>query len=99
MYKRQFVHIAGKRYADRTESTTTVTVYSNQPSVALYVNGELKEMQTGEKVFRFRVPMSEKTMLKAVAGPCTDTADLRKVSQPNPDYRLHKTHSTSANWV
>lgn len=94
-----FVHIAGKRYADRTESTTTVTVYSNQPSVALYVNGELKEMQTGEKVFRFRVPMSEKTMLKAVAGPCTDTADLRKVSQPNPDYRLHKTHSTSANWV
>ena len=31
-----FVHIAGKRYADRTESTTTVTVYSNQPSVALY---------------------------------------------------------------
>lgn len=94
-----FVHIAGKRYADRTESTTTVTVYSNQPSVALYVNGELKEMQTGEKVFRFRVPMSEKTTLKAVAGPCTDTADLRKVSQPNPDYRLHKTHSTSANWV
>ncbi len=94
-----FVHIAGKRYADRTESTTTVTVYSNQPSVALYVNGELKEMQTGEKVFRFRVPMSEKTMLKAVAGSCTDTADLRKVSQPNPDYRLHKTHSTSANWV
>lgn len=94
-----FVHIAGKRYADRTESTTTVTVYSNQPSVALYVNGELKEMQTGEKVFRFRVPMSEKTMLKAVAGPCTDTADLRKVSKPNPAYRLHKTHSTSANWV
>ena len=94
-----FVHIAGKRYTDRTESTTTVTVYSNQPSVALYVNGELKEMQTGEKVFRFRVPMSEKTMLKAVAGPCTDTADLRKVSTPNPDYRLHKTHSTSANWV
>lgn len=81
-------------------------MYSNQPSVALYVNGELKEMQTGEKVFRFRVPMSEKTTLKAVAGPCTDTAgpctdtaDLRKVSQPNPDYRLHKTHSTSANWV
>ena len=94
-----FVHIAGKRYADRTESTTTVTVYSNQPSVALYVNGALLETQTGEKVFRFRVPMSEKTMLKAVAGPCTDTADLRKVSQPNPDYRLHKTHSTSANWV
>ena len=94
-----FVHIAGKRYADRTEATTTVTVYSNQPSVALYVNGALLETQTGEKVFRFRVPMSEKTMLNAVAGPCKDTADLRKVREPNPDYRLQKTRSKSANWV
>lgn len=35
-----FVHICGKRYVDRVEDTTKVTVYSNQPEVELFVNGE-----------------------------------------------------------
>ncbi|MBR3841138.1 MAG: hypothetical protein IKM20_08390, partial [Erysipelotrichales bacterium] len=34
-----FVHIAGKRYVDRVEDTTKVTVYSNQPKVELFANG------------------------------------------------------------
>ena len=36
-----FVHIAGRRYVDRPEETTEVTVYSNQPEVSLWVDGNL----------------------------------------------------------
>ncbi|MEE1284050.1 MAG: glycoside hydrolase family 2 TIM barrel-domain containing protein, partial [Acutalibacteraceae bacterium] len=32
----KFVHICGKRYIDRVEDTTKVTVYSNQPEVELF---------------------------------------------------------------
>lgn len=94
-----FVHIAGKRYADRTESTTTVTVYSNQPSVALYADGKKLAEQTGEHIFKFRVPLHGKVELKAVAGDCIDTACFRSVAAPNPSYKLVKTRSKSANWV
>ncbi len=35
-----FVHLCGKRYIDRVEDVTKVTVYSNLPEVELFVNGE-----------------------------------------------------------
>ena len=35
-----FVHICGKRYVDRVENVTKVTVYSNQKTVELFANGE-----------------------------------------------------------
>ena len=34
-----FVHLCGKRYADRTENVTEIKVYSNQPEVTLFVDG------------------------------------------------------------
>lgn len=97
--KDPFVYIAGRRYADRTESTTTVTVYSNQPSVALYANGQKVAEQTGDKVFRFKMPLNGEVELKAVAGDCIDQATIRKVETPNPAYKLQKGKSQSANWV
>ena len=36
-----FVYVCGRRYAQRAGETTTVKVYSNQPSVQLYVDGAL----------------------------------------------------------
>ncbi|MFQ7551121.1 MAG: hypothetical protein ACLRMZ_13385 [Blautia marasmi] len=36
-----FVYVCGKRYARRADNTTTVKVYSNRPSVSLYVGGRL----------------------------------------------------------
>ena len=45
-----FVHICGRRYADRTEEVTEVKVYSNQPEVSLYVDGEL-EGDTERKLY------------------------------------------------
>ena len=97
--KDPFVYIAGRRYADRTESTTTVTVYSNQTSVALYANGKKVAEQTGDKVFRFKLPLNGEVELKAVAGECIDQATIRKVAAPNPAYKLQKGKSQSANWV
>ena len=97
--KDPFVYIAGRRYADRTESTTTVTVYTNQPSVALYANGQKVGEQTGDKVFRFKMPLSGEVELKAVAGDCIDQTTIRKVDSPNPAYKLQKGKSQSANWV
>ena len=94
-----FVHIAGSRYVDRPEKMTTVKVYSNQPKVALYVNGKLLGEKSGSKVFTFRVPLDGKVKLKAVAGSCEDTALLNFVKQPNPSYRLRDTGNKSANWV
>ena len=46
-----FVHICGKRYVDRVEEETKVTVYSNQPEVELFVNGKSLGKQTSEEHF------------------------------------------------
>lgn len=94
-----FVHIAGKRRADREEAVTIVKVYTNQPRVSLFVNGVLKEEKNGNKVFEFRVPISKETHIKAEAGACTDQAVFQKVPHPNPAYKLVKGKSSSANWV
>lgn len=34
-----FVHICGKRYVERVEDVTRITVYSNMPAVELFANG------------------------------------------------------------
>mgnify|MGYP004591726177 FL=1 len=94
-----FVHICSKRFVDRTESEIEVKVYSNQKNVALYVNGQKLAEQSGEHIFKFRVPLTGKVEVKAVAGECIDTATFQKVDTPNPSYKLVKTKSKSANWV
>lgn len=94
-----FVHICSKRFTDRTEKEIEVKVYSNQHTVALYADGKKLAEQTGEHIFRFRVPLHGKVELKAVAGDCIDTASFCSVAEPNPGYKLVKTKSKSANWV
>lgn len=94
-----FVHICSKRFTDRTEKEIEVKVYSNQNTVALYADGKKLAEQTGEHIFKFRVPLHGKVELKAVAGDCIDTACFRSVAAPNPSYKLVKTRSKSANWV
>ncbi len=97
--KEPFVHLCGKRYVDRPEGETTVKVYSNQPKVALYVNGKLLSEQSGEKVFTFRVPLGEgETRVEARSGGLSDSAVLRRVDTPNPAYTLTKSKK-SQNWV
>ncbi len=93
-----FVHICGKRYVDRVEEVTKVTVYSNQPEVELFVNGEsLGKKASAEHFFYFDVPVSAETKLVAVAGECTDESFIRKVETFNEDYRL-KEKGAVLNW-
>ncbi len=93
-----FVHICGKRYIDRVEDMTKVTVYSNQPEVTLYVNGDLYEKQASEEhFFYFTVPNKSVTKLKAVAGDCIDESLILKVDKFNEDYRL-KEKGAVLNW-
>ncbi len=93
-----FVHICGKRYVDRVEAETKVTVYSNQPEVELFVNGKSLGKQTSpEHFFYFMVPNVGESVLTAVAGQCKDESTLRKVDQPNEDYIL-KEKGAVLNW-
>ncbi|MBQ3006638.1 MAG: glycoside hydrolase family 2 protein [Clostridia bacterium] len=93
-----FVHICGKRYVDRVEDVTKVTVYSNLPEVELFVNGEsLGKKASAEHFFYFDVPVSAETKLVAVAGGCRDESLIRKVEVFNEDYRL-KEKGAILNW-
>ena len=93
-----FVHICGKRYVDRVEDVTKVTVYSNQPSVELFANGEsLGIKEAADHFFYFDVPNVGETVLKAVAGECTDESRIVKVDTFNEDYRL-KEQGAVLNW-
>lgn len=97
-----FIHLCGSRYTDRVEEETEVTVYSNQKTVTLYVNGTEAATQTGNKVFRFKVPLGAVgtiTTVGAVGGSCNDDITLVRTDRVNPDYILQKKKSTSANWV
>ena len=84
-----FVHITSKRYIDRVEEVTRVTVYSNQPEVELFANGVSLGKKTAEDhFFRFDVKNEGETKLLAVAGECRDESLIRKVDTFNEAYRL-----------
>lgn len=93
-----FVHICGKRYVDRVEDVTKVTVYSNLPEVELFVNGESVGKKTSDvHFFYFDVPNKGESELKAVAGEYSDESHIRKVEVFNDAYRL-KEKGAVLNW-
>ena len=94
--KEPFVHLCGRRYADRPEEVTEVKVYSNQPEVTLLVDGREFATQTGDKIFRFQVPITGAHTIEARSGELTDAIAIRKVDKPNPDYSV--TGSEVVNW-
>ena len=87
----KFVHICGKRYVDRVEDVTKVTVYSNLPEVELFANGvSLGKISAEDHFFYFNVPNKDTTELVAVAGEYKDTSVIRKVETFNEEYRLRE---------
>ena len=93
-----FVHLCGKRYIDRVEEVTKVTVYSNQPEVELFANGvSLGKKRAEDHFFYFEVPNGGDTRLLAVAGECKDESLIRKVEKMNPDYILRE-QGAVLNW-
>ncbi|HBN39188.1 MAG TPA: beta-galactosidase [Ruminococcaceae bacterium] len=85
-----FVHICSKRYVDRVESVTKITVYTNQNEVELFANGVSAGKQKKDKYpfFYFEVKNEGETKLTAKAGECEDTAIIRKVETFNEEYRM-----------
>ncbi len=93
-----FVYICGKRYVDRVEDITRVTVYSNLPEVELFVNGvSLGKKSAPDHFFYFDVPNSGESTLVAKAGELSDESRLRKVDKMNEDYIL-KEKGAVLNW-
>ena len=93
------VHLCGKRYVDRVEDVTKVTVYSNCETVELFANGESLGVQknNGLPFFYFDVPNKGETKLVAVAGELKDESIIKKVDTFNDEYLL-KEKGAVLNW-
>lgn len=81
-----FVHLCGSRYIDRAEEETEIKVYSNQPVVELYVDGEKVSEQQGDKIFIFHIPINGEHRIEAKSEIYTDTMIIRHVEQENKEY-------------
>ncbi len=95
--KEAFVHLCGRRYVDRVEEVTKIKVYSNQPCVALYVDGKLAEEQNGSRIFCFEIPISGVHTVMAQAGECRDEITIKRVAEVNKDYLFVK-EGDIVNW-
>ena len=96
------VHLCGKRYAQRAGGTAEIRVYSNLPTVALYLNGEKVAEQSAEKVFVFEVALADGfNVIVAAAGECKDTMTVEKVDKEPAIYVLPEVNERAegvANW-
>ena len=92
-----FVHLCGSRYVDRPEPVTEIKVYSNQPQVALLVDGKLFASAQGKTVFTFHVPITGTHSIEAKAEGCHAAMLVKKVDQPNPAYAFMR-RAAVTNW-
>ncbi len=93
----KFVHLCGRRYADRVEETTEIKVYSNQPEVTLFVDGTEFASASGKTIFKFQVPITGTHAITAKADSCEDCITIRRVTEENPDYIFVK-RAPVTNW-
>jgi beta-galactosidase len=97
--KEPFVHIAGKRYVNRTDKETEVKVYSNCDDLVLYVDGKKVAMRERGPVYTFRIPLKGEVKVEAMAGECRDVAVFRQAAKPDPTYKMSKKKAGGGNWT
>ena len=93
------IHLCAKRYIDRVEDITKVTVYSNCDEVELFANGiSIGKQKKGKyPFFYFEVKNEGETTLVAKAGELEDSGIIRKVDTPNEAY-IMKEEGEVINW-
>ena len=100
--KEPMVHLCGRRYAQRAGEATQIRVYSNQPTVTLYLNGVKVEEQSAEKVFVFEVALKDGfNTVVADADGTKDSITLEKVEKEPAIYVLPEVNERAegvANW-
>ena len=100
--KEPMVHVCGRRYAQRAGETTEIRVYSNQPTVTLYLNGEKAGELSADKVFVFNVELKDgQNTVLAAAGDVKDSITLEKVEKEPEIYVLPEVNERAegvANW-
>jgi len=94
-----FVHICSKRFVNRTPDKINLKIYSNQSHVEVYVDGQKYAEKTGDKVFKFKIPIGNETEVKVVSGSLEDTAVFKKVQAADKNYVLKATEGKGSNWV
>jgi beta-galactosidase len=93
-----FVHVCSKKYIDRVEDVTKVTVYSNQKEVELFVNGvSMGKKEAADHFFKWDVPNVGESVIVAKSGDLEDSSNIRKVDTFNEAYRLKEVGAV-LNW-
>lgn len=96
--KDKFVHICGKRYANREGKSTVIKVYSNAGAPELTVNGiPVKGKCRDGKIYLYKIALTGEHKIFARAGECTDECTITRVAQPDPAYKLH-VKSNNLSW-
>lgn len=95
--KEPFIHLAGKRYIERSGESTSVKVYTNLEEVSLFVDNKLIAKQKGKAVFSFEIPLEKDLHIKVISGNCEDEMDIKKVNKENEKYSCEN-KATLVNW-
>lgn len=84
----KFVHLCSRRFADRTNESVTLKVYSNCDSVTLVVNDHETETKSCNKIFIFdNVKLNTgENKIRAVSGEISDEIILNLTETPNESY-------------
>lgn len=100
--KKPMLHLCGRRYAQRAGETTEIRVYSNLPTVALYVDGRLLEEKSAEKVFVFTAALEKGFhIIVAAAGDLKESMTIEMVEKEPAVYVLPEVNERAegvANW-
>ena len=89
--KEPMVHICGRRFTDRATDERDVTVFTNEPAVTLYVNGEKLATRgaVDHKVVFEAIPLHDgENTVTAQTENAEDTITLNGVAEHNTAYDL-----------
>ena len=83
--KEPFIHIASKRFINRTGNKATITVYTNQKEVTL-IHNDKKITKKGDKIFKFKIKLDKENYITAISNDLKDTSYIKKVDELDQNY-------------